>query len=170
MNMMKNIRIEKLTLNIGAGSDQDKLKKGIKLLKNLTGIEPVKTITTKRIPTWGVRPGLPIGCKLTIRGKKAEEILKRLLVAKDNKLKEDCYGENGTVSFGIKEYIDVPNLEYDASIGIIGFQASVTLSRPGFRVKKRKNRKSKIGKKHLITKEEAIDYFKKEFNVSMEEK
>ena len=170
MNVMKDIRIEKLTLNVGAGTDQDKLKKGIKLLKNLTGIEPVKTITTKRIPTWGVRPGLPIGCKLTIRGKKAQEILKRLLVAKENTLNETCYDKNGTVSFGIKEYIDVPNLEYDTSIGIIGFQASVTLSRPGFRIKKRKNPKTKIGKTHLITKKDAIDYSKKEFNVNVEEK
>ena len=132
--------------------------------------EPVKTITVKRIPTWGVRPGLPIGCKLTIRGKKAEEILKRLLVAKENRLKESCYDENGTVSFGIKEYIDIPDLEYDAAIGIIGFQASVTLSRPGFRIKKRKNRKTKIGKTHLITQKDAIDYLKKEFNVNLEEK
>lgn len=170
MNVMKNIRIEKLTLNVGAGTDQDKLKKGMKLLKNLTGIEPVKTITTKRIPTWGVRPGLPIGCKLTIRGKKAEEILKRLLASKENRLKESCYDENGTVSFGIREYIDVPNLEYDAAIGIIGFQVSVTLSRPGFRIKKRKNQKTKVGKTHLITKKDAIDYFKKEFNVNLEEK
>lgn len=170
MNVMKKIRIEKLTLNVGAGNDQDKLKKGVKLLKNLTGIEPIKTITVKRIPTWGVRPGLPIGCKLTLRGKKAQEILKRLLAAKENRLKESCYDENGTISLGIREYIDVPNLEYDTSIGIIGFQASVTLSRPGFRIKKRKNRKTKIGKTHLITKKDAIDYFKKEFNVSMEEK
>ncbi len=131
---------------------------------------PVKTITTKRIPTWGVRPGLPIGCKLTIRGKKAEEILKRLLVAKENRLKESCYDKNGTISFGIREYIDIPALEYDADIGIIGFQASVTLSRPGYRIKKRKNRKTKVGKIHLITKKNAIDYFKKEFNVNLEEK
>ena len=38
MNAMKQIRIEKLTLNFGAGANQDNLKKGMKLLKNLTGI------------------------------------------------------------------------------------------------------------------------------------
>jgi len=168
MNVMRKIRIEKLTLNMGAGVDQDHLKKGMKLLKNLTGIEPVKTVSDKRIPSWGVRPGLPIGCKLTLRGKKAEEILKRLLVAKENKLKPSCFDENGTVSFGIHEYLDVPNLEYDASIGIIGFQLSITLERPGFRIKRRRSLRRKVGKNHRIKKEDAISYFKEEFKVKLE--
>ena len=75
MNSMKKIGIEKITFNIGAGTDQEKLKKGIMLLKNITGVEPVKTISEKRIPSWGVRPGLPVGCKVTLRGKKAEELV-----------------------------------------------------------------------------------------------
>ena len=82
MNEMKNIKIEKITLNIGAGKDQSKLEKGIKLLKMLTGIVPIKTTSTKRIPGWGLRIGLPIGCKLTLRKKAAREILKRLLESK----------------------------------------------------------------------------------------
>ena len=45
MNVMRNIRIEKLTLNIGCGKDQSRLDKAIKLLKNITGINPVKTFT-----------------------------------------------------------------------------------------------------------------------------
>ena len=88
MNSMREIRIEKLTLNVGAGTDQEVLKKGMKLLKNLTGIEPVKTVSNKRIPAWGVRPGLPVGCKLTLRGAVIIPLVKRLLVAKENKLPE----------------------------------------------------------------------------------
>ena len=53
MNLMREIRIEKVTLNVGAGKDQDKLKKAQKLLKHITGIEPIKTITQKRIAGWG---------------------------------------------------------------------------------------------------------------------
>ena len=60
MNQMKNIRIEKVTLNVGAGKDQGKLERGIKLLKLLTGVDPVKTVTMKRVPSWGLRPNLPI--------------------------------------------------------------------------------------------------------------
>ena len=48
MNPMKSIKIEKLTLNIGAGKDQNKLEKAKILLKHITGIEPVKTTTQKR--------------------------------------------------------------------------------------------------------------------------
>ena len=65
MNPMKKVRIEKITLNIGSGKDTSKLDKGILLIKTITGIAPVKTITKKRIPSWGLRPGLPIGAKLT---------------------------------------------------------------------------------------------------------
>jgi ribosomal protein L5 len=61
MNRMQQVRLEKITLNIGAGKDQKKLELGLKLLKKITEIDPVRTVTNKRIPTWGLRPGLPIG-------------------------------------------------------------------------------------------------------------
>ncbi len=146
MNIMKEIKIEKLTLNVGAGTDQELLKKGMKLITNMTGKEPVKTISNKRIPAWGVRPGLPVGCKLTLRGPSVVPLLKRLLAAKENKLPKNCFDSEGNVSFGIHEYINVPELAYDASIGIMGFQVSVTLIRPGFRIKYRRKQTGKIGK------------------------
>ncbi len=169
MNKMKDMQIEKLTLNIGAGKEQTRLEKGIILLQNLTGITPVKTITNKRIPSWGLRPGLPIGCKLTLRGKKAEELLVRLLKAKDGKLSPNQVDDNGSVAIGLHEYVDVPGMEYSPEIGIMGFQACITLERPGFRIKKRRIMKRKISNKHKITKEEAIDFFKSKFNVNFEE-
>ena len=78
---MKEIKLEKVTLNIGVGGDANKLDKSMKLLQAITNSKPVKTVTYKRIPTWGVRPGLPIGCMVTIRGKKAEEMLIRLFAS-----------------------------------------------------------------------------------------
>ena len=167
MNLMKNIRIEKLTLNIGAGKDQIKLEKGMKLIKNVTGLNPVKTFTKKRIPEWGLRPGLPIGCKITLRNKKANELLDVLLKAKDNKLKKSCFG-NGSVSFGIHEYINVPGVNYDPEIGVMGFQVCVTLERAGFRIKRRRIAKKSIAKNQIKT-EEAINFMKEKFNVEMEE-
>ena len=68
-------------------------------------------------------------------------------------------------SIGLKEYIDLPNVNYDPDIGIVGMDVSVTLERPGFRVKKRRIKKSKIGKKHLISKGETIEWLKKKFGV-----
>jgi len=165
MNQMKTIRIEKITLNIGAGKSTDKLDKGIKLIKNIAGKPPVKTFTTKRIPTWGLRPGLPIGCKLTIRKGLARELLSRLLQAKENKLSPNQFDDLGNLAFGIHEYIDIPGVKYDPEIGIMGLEVCVTLERPGFRVKKRRSRKSRIAKSHLINREEAVDFMQKEFKV-----
>lgn len=165
---MRTIKIEKLTLNIGAGKSQTVLDKGTKLMQSITGIPPVKTITNKRLAAWGLRPGLPIGCKTTLRGKKAEELLIRLLAAKESKLRPTQFND-GTVSFGIHEYIDIPGVKYDPDIGIMGLEVCVTLERPGFRVKRRRIRRAKVGKAHLISKSDAIEFMKENFNVMVEQ-
>ncbi len=168
MNVSKNIKIEKVTLNIGAGKDQTVLEKGIKLLKHIVpDAKPVKTITQKRIPDWGLRPGLPIGCKVTLRKNLAKNILIRLLQAKANTLKESQFDNNGNIAFGIHEYIDIPGVKYDPEIGIMGLEVCVTLERNGFRVKRKKIRSGKISSKHKISKEESIDFMKKQFNVKL---
>ena len=156
-NPMRKIKIMKITLNIGAGKNEDLLKKGLKLLQKLAPVSPVKTVTKKRIPGWGLRPGLAIGCKVTIR-KNTEELLKRLLVAKENVLSERCFDNKGNFSFGIPEYIDIEGLEYDPDLKIIGLEAAVTLGRPGYRVKDRKVNARSIGKAHQLSKEDAIAY------------
>ena len=166
MNIMKTIKIEKMTLNVGAGKDPKKLEKGVLLLKHITGIEPVKTVTEKRIPTWGLRPGLPIGCKITIRDKELiQKLLPGFLKAKGSNLLESQFDENGNVAFGIHEYIDIPGIQYSPEVGIMGFQVCITLTRPGFRVKTRKIQKRKIKKSHKISKQEAMEFIKKEFSV-----
>jgi large subunit ribosomal protein L5 len=167
--VMRKIRIEKVTLNIGAGKDEEKLKKGKKLLKTITEIEAVNTFTKKRIPGWGLRPGLAIGCKITLRHQKAIEILKRLLEAKDNTLSLRNFDDKGNFSFGIAEYIDIPGIKYDPEIKIMGLEVAVTLERPGFRIKKRRVQIKKIPKKHMITQEESVEFMKKGFNIIIEE-
>lgn len=169
MNVMKEIKIEKLTLNIGAGRDEKVLQKAVKLLKNITGIAPVQTITTKRLAAWGLRPGLPIGAKITLRGEETTALVKRLLAAKENRVKPTWFDNHGNVSFGIHEYVDIPGVKYDTEIGILGLQVSVTLARAGFRVKKRKIRKSRIGKNQTISREDAITFLTDNFGVKMEE-
>ena len=168
-NPMRNIRIEKITLNIGAGKDEELLKRGVKLLKKITGVEPVQTITQKRIPSWNLRPGLAIGCKFTLRGKPAAEMLKRLLDANDKKLKSRQFDAHGNVSFGIPEYIDIPGVDYDPEIKILGLEVAVTLSRPGYRIKQRKVRPKKVGIHHRIKAEDAIQFMKDSFGVKIVE-
>ena len=166
---MQEIRLEKVTLNIGTGGPGDQLDKAMKLLGNITSTKPIATTAKRRIPTWGLRPGLQIGCKVTVRKKKAEELLKRLLAAKENKLVESKIDKTGNLSFGIPEYIDIPGAEYDAAIGIIGLECAVTLEKPGYRIKKRQLQKKKIPPKHQITKEDTIKFMKEKFNVIFEE-
>lgn len=166
MNKMKEIQVEKLTLNVGAGKESKVLERGVKLLENISGKPPVKTKTYKRIASWGLRPGLPVGCKITVRGEKAKQLIKRLLGAKDHILKDSNFDNAGNISFGIHEYIDIPEMEYDPEVGMMGLEVSITLTRPGYRVKTRRLN-SAIGKKHLIKQEEAIKFMKDNFEVKL---
>jgi len=169
MNKMKEIRIEKLTLNMGMGEAGDSLKKAIKLLNTISNEKPILTKSYKRIPTWGVRPGLEIGAKVSVRGKPAEKLLERLFQAVDNKIKTKSFDNYGNFSFGIKECIDIPQVEYDPEVGIIGLEVAVTLERKGYRIKKRKYNNSKIGKTHIITKKEAEKYIQSKFGIKIGE-
>ncbi|MBI2658583.1 50S ribosomal protein L5 [Candidatus Woesearchaeota archaeon] len=169
MHNMKNIKVEKVTLNIGAGKDQSRLEKGIMLLKAITNTNPIKTITSKRIQEWGLRPGLPIGCKLTLRKASAIRILPRLLEAVENKLMEKQFDQNGNIAFGIHEYIEIPGVKYDPKIGIMGLEVCVTLERPGFRIKRRKLMQRKIPLRHKISKQEAISFMASNFNTKIME-
>jgi len=163
---MREIKIEKVTLNVGAGKNQDRLDKAVKLLELITEKTPIRTVTQKRINAWGLRPGLPIGCKITVRKKAAYELLKRLVEAKDFTLTEKNYDSAGNISFGLLEYIDIPGMKYVPEIGALGLQVCVTLQRPGFRIKHRKVQKKKIPKTHKISKDEAIEFMNKKFNVN----
>lgn len=165
MNPMKNIRIEKITLNIGCGEGGEKLDKAKKLLEFLTNKKIVITTTHDRT-SFGMAKGRPIGCKITLRGKDAEEFFKKALSTVDFKLSKNIFDKQGSFSFGIKEHIDIPGVRYDPEIGIFGMDVCVTLERPGFRVK-RKKFPGKIGKKHLIHPEETMDWIVKNYKVEL---
>jgi len=168
MNPMREIRIEKVTLNIGCGNDKEKLERAKKLLERMTGKKVVITKTRKRT-TFGMARKRPIGAKVTLRGKDAEEFLKKVFEAVDNKIKSSQFDEYGNFSIGVKEYIDLPGMKYIPEIGILGMDVCVTLERPGYRVKRRKVKKSKVGKKHIVKKEEAINWVKEKFKVDVVE-
>ncbi len=163
-NQMRKIRIEKVTLNMGIARNNEKLSRALKLLEKLTGSKPVSTITNKRIPTWNLRPGLPVGCKVTVR-RGTTELLKRLLQGVDNNLSERQINA-GTFAFGIKEYIEIPGMKYDPELKVLGLEVTVTLERRGYRIKKRRMKPKKVGKTHQITKEETINFLKEKFNVN----
>ena len=159
-NPMKEIKIEKVILSVGGTGEN--LEKDVKLLRILTGRTPAKMKSRKRIPALGVRPKLEVGALVTIR-KKREETLKKMLSAEDNTLRKSQISEN-TFSFGIKEYIEIPGVEYQRDIGIRGLDVTVTFKRAGKRVRKKKAKRGKIPCRQKVSKEEIIKFMEEEFN------
>jgi len=165
---MKQISVDKVTVNMGIGAPGAELDKAITILKSITNAVPVKTVSRVKQPTWGLRPGLTIGAKVTLRKQKALDFLKAAFGAKENTLSSKSFDNTGNFGFGIREYIDMPKVKYDPKLGIKGFDVLVCLRRPGYRVKSRKVRKARIPRKHVIKKEEAIDFVKEKFGVQVE--
>ena len=170
-NPMREIVVEKVTLNVGVGEAGDKLEKAKLLLSRISGTKVVTTHAKKRIPSWNVRVGLAIGVKTTLRGEKAIALLKRLFKAVDDTVNPKQFDDEGNLSFGVDEYIHIPDVKYDPSLGIIELDVCVTLKRKGgFRTKRKSYKNAKIGKSHRITKEEAAEFFKENFGIHVGEK
>jgi large subunit ribosomal protein L5 len=158
-NPMKEVGIEKVTLNIGVGGAGAALENAKVLLERLTGRKAVNTLARVRNPVFKIKRGDPIGAKVTIRGTDALEFAKKALVARDGKLSGRSFDRTGNFSFGVPEYIDFPGAKYDPKIGIIGFDVCVTLRRKGgYRIVKRRRAASRIGRHHVVTKDEAISF------------
>ena len=166
-NPMRTVKIEKVTVNMGVGQTGEELKKAVTIMQKITNAKPVETVSKSKIPTWGIREGLTIGTRVTLRGKTAEDFLKGAFTAVDNQIKSRSFDKHGNFGFGIKEYIELPNTKYDPNLGIRGLDVLVTVMRPGYRIKRRKIAKKKIPKKHLVSKEEAMNFVKSKFGVEV---
>ena len=76
--------------------------------------------------------------------------------------------KDGQLAFGVAEYIDVPGLEYDPELKIMGFEVAVSLARPGYRVQRRRLSKAKVGANHKVSKEDAIAFMQEKYGVTVE--
>ena len=161
---MKNIDIEKIVINIGVGKSGDPFERAKMALEELTGQKPSPRGAKKSVRDFGIHKGEPIGAMVTLRKQNAKEFLKRIFLAKATTFKSSSIANNGNLSIGIKEHIDIPGIKYNPDIGIFGMDVCISLKRPGYRISKKRN-PDKIGKKHKITKEESIDFFQKIFGV-----
>jgi large subunit ribosomal protein L5 len=159
-NLMKRIYIDKVILHIGVGQAGEKLEKAKKVLQEITGQEPSERRAKKTIRDFGIHKGEKIAVMVTLRKKKALEILQKVLAARGNSVPLSSVDEAGNLAFGIKEHIDIPGIKYNPEIGIFGLDVIVNLARPGYRVQRRKRCRSSIGKEHRITKEEAIEFYR----------
>ena len=166
-NPMLKPRIEKVVINSCVGRSGEPLEKAMKILEDLTGQKPCIRRAKRTIRDFGIRRKEPIACVVTLRGEKAKDFLKRAFQAIDNKVSKSSFDEYGNLSFGIKEHINIPGTKYNPELGIIGMDISVVLERPGYRVKRRRRAKTKVGTEHLLSPDEAMSFLEEEFGIQI---
>ena len=159
-NPMKQIKVAKVTVNISEENVGDEVEKAYDLIEKLTDRQPVRVESSEKAKTFGNRSGLNIAAMVTLRGEDAVEFLEKVQPAIEE-LNSSAFSD-GNFGFGISEYIDVPGVDYDADIGMKGFEVNVVLERPGYRVKKRDHKPTHVGEDHKVSNEEAIEYAESE--------
>ena len=128
-------RISKVTLNMGVGealSDKKLLEKAVEDMTLISGQKPLVTKARKSVANFKIRDGMPIGCKVTLRGERMYDFLQRLLgiaipIERDFRgLDARSFDGRGNYSMGIKEHIIFPEIDYDKIDKIIGMDITVS--------------------------------------------
>ncbi len=104
---MREIKIEKIVINIGCGEPGEKLERAKKILETITNKKAVFTSTKKRT-TFGTPKGRTIGCKITLRKKDAENFLKNAFEAVEKKISKRIFDNQGNFSTGQRRTLLVP--------------------------------------------------------------
>ena len=169
MSGMRDLYVEKVVVNIGVGEAGERLVKAQKVLEMVTGQKSVQTMSKTINRDLGIRKGMPLGCKVTLRGEAAEEFIERALPIREMRVPESSFDPEGNMSFGITDYTDFDGMKYDPEIGIFGMDISVVLRRPGNRITKRALLKRRIPKDHRVGRDEAIQFMKDKFKVEVVE-
>ena len=92
---MREVRIQKLILNLCTGESGDKLTKAAKVLEDLTDQKPVESKARYTVRTFGIKRNEKIAVHVTVRGDKAEELIKRGLKVKEYELRKKNFSESG---------------------------------------------------------------------------
>ncbi len=121
-NIMQVPRLTKITLNMGLGEavkDSKIIEAAVRDMTAIAGQKPVVTRARKSIATFKLREGMPIGCKVTLRGARMYEFLDRLInfsmprIRDFKGVSDKSFDGRGSYTFGIKEQIMFPEIEYD---------------------------------------------------------
>ena len=136
-SVMAAPKIEKITLNIGLGNaknDSKALKAALDELMLITGQKPIVTKAKKDVSNFKIRKGFPVGCKVTLRKNYMYEFLERLCAValprtRDFRgLSNKSFDGQGNYSFGIKEQVVFPEIDYDKVDTIRGMDVIITTS------------------------------------------
>jgi len=164
-NPMRQMRINKLVINIGTGSDVSQQANARRLLEIITGAKPADEVSRSRNPAFKITKGQKIGAFVTIRGEKARPLIAKLFDAVDNKITDRAITDNG-VSFGIKEYIDISGIKYDPKVGMLGMNVNVSFRRNGLRVALRKRMRAHVPAGHrAVSRDDVKQFLNREFKV-----
>jgi len=121
-NRMQIPRIDKVVLNMGVGeavNDRKKVESAAKDLGLIAGQKPVITRASKSVATYKVRDGMPIGCKVTLRGDRMYEFVDRLVTIALPRVKDfrglnpKSFDGRGNFALGLREHIVFPEIDYD---------------------------------------------------------
>ena len=121
-NAMQVPKLDKVVINMGIGEAKENakiLEAAVKDLETITGQKAVLTRAKKSIANFKLREGMPIGCKVTLRGEKMYEFTDRLInlalprVRDFRGINPNAFDGRGNYALGIKEQLIFPEIEYD---------------------------------------------------------
>lgn len=166
---MRRPFVSKVVVDMCTGGGEP-LSRAALILEEITGQNPVQSRAKQTVRDFGIRRKEAIAVRVTLRHEKAKEFLSKALKAKEDVLLIKNWDDDGNFAFGISEHIDIPDVKYDPQKGIQGMNITVCIERPGYRVKRRRQRRAKIPYRHRLTPEESMVFVKKEFGIEILEK
>lgn len=167
MNPMQDVHIDKVVVHMSVGEAGDKLVKAENIISEITGQKSVRTIAKRTQPAFGIRKGQPMGCKVYLRGKAAEDFVTTSLEIIEKKLYDSQFDRSGNLSYGIEEHTDFPGQSYDPMIGIYGMDVNVILERKGIRIARRNIAQRKLPSKQRVTREDAVKFMTEKYQVEV---
>ena len=166
-NTMRTPVIDKVIVHMGVGESGQHLVNAEEILRTITGQTVVRCFAKRTLPAFAIKKKEPIGCKVTLRGQKAQEFLEIALGIVEKSLVKSQFDSLGNVSFGIEEHTDFPGMRYDPNIGVFGMDVTVVIKRPGERICKRRIATRQIPTNHRVTVEDAIAFLNESYGVEV---